>query len=121
MHCLFNAKAYPDCARSSILLTQFDLITLAGLLDKPLSDKELKFLNAKEKIKVEVINERIAVSSIGHLDQHFYETTTKEDRNIAIVNAFEEGHTQVDIANYLDLSTSLISKVIKSGYSTPGV
>jgi len=32
-----------------------------------------------------------------------------------------DGYTQVDIANYLNVSKSLISKVIKSGDSFTGV
>ena len=40
--------------------------------------------------------------------------------NFAIITAYKNIHTQVDISNYLKLSKSNISKIIKSGDSTPG-
>jgi len=42
-------------------------------------------------------------------------------RNFAILNAYLDGYTQVDMASYLKLSKSLISKVVKSGDSLTGV
>ncbi|MEA2110804.1 MAG: helix-turn-helix domain-containing protein [Campylobacterota bacterium] len=52
-----------------------------------------------------------------HFEEHFYDVQTKDDRNLAIVNAYLDGYSQVDIAKYLNVSKSLISKVIKSGDS----
>lgn len=45
----------------------------------------------------------------------------KEDRNFAIINAYLDGYSQVDIASLLKLSKSLISKVVRSGDSFTGV
>ena len=53
--------------------------------------------------------------------KHFEDTGTKVKRNLAIVSAYKDGYTQVQIAKYLKLSTSLVSKVVKSGYSITGV
>ncbi|MBT5934380.1 MAG: helix-turn-helix domain-containing protein, partial [Sulfurimonas sp.] len=44
-----------------------------------------------------------------------------QDRNIAIMNAHLDGYSQASIASYLNLSKSLISKVVKSGDSFTGV
>ncbi|WP_366511628.1 helix-turn-helix domain-containing protein [Sulfurimonas sp.] len=49
------------------------------------------------------------------------EISTKADRNLAILNAHQDGYSQADIATYLNVSTSLISKIIKSGDSFTGV
>jgi DNA-binding transcriptional regulator LsrR (DeoR family) len=46
---------------------------------------------------------------------------TKEDRNIAIINAYLDGYSQASIAIYLNLSKSLVSKVVKNGDSFTGV
>ncbi len=52
----------------------------------------------------------------------FSDVQNKEDRNFAIINSYLDGYSQVDIASYLKLSKSLISKVVKSGDSlTVGV
>lgn len=45
----------------------------------------------------------------------------RDDRNFAIINAYLDGYTQAEIANHLNLSKSLVSKVIKSGDVTPAV
>ena len=48
------------------------------------------------------------------------DSETKVDRNLAIFNAYLDGYSQVDIASYLKVSKSLISKVVKSGDSLTG-
>ena len=50
-------------------------------------------------------------------EEHFADIETKNERNLAILNAYLDGYTQVDIASYLKVSKSLISKVVKSGDS----
>ena len=40
---------------------------------------------------------------------------------MAILNAYDDGYSQVSISKYLNLSTSLVSKVVKSKYSITGV
>ena len=54
-------------------------------------------------------------------EEHFMDVETKIDRNFAILNAYLDGYSQVDIALYLKVSKSLISKVVKSGDSLTGV
>ncbi|WP_349636693.1 helix-turn-helix domain-containing protein [Sulfurimonas sp. CVO] len=53
--------------------------------------------------------------------EHFYDVCTKIDRNLAILNAYQDGYSQASIATYLNVSKSLISKVVKSGDSFTGV
>jgi hypothetical protein len=53
--------------------------------------------------------------------EHFYDVYTKIDRNLAILNAHQDGYSQANIATYLNVSKSLISKVVKSGDSFTGV
>lgn len=45
----------------------------------------------------------------------------RHDRNFAIINAHLYGYAQVEIANHLNLSKSLVSKVVKSGDVAPEV
>ena len=47
------------------------------------------------------------------------ETITKKERNFAIVEAIEDGYKQVEIADFLNISSSAVSKIIseKSGNS----
>ena len=52
-----------------------------------------------------------------NFEEHFYDNKTKLDRDFVMLNAYHDAYPQVDVANYLNVSTSLISKIIKSGYS----
>jgi len=57
--------------------------------------------------------------------RRFYFTTTlknKQERNRVIALVYlEDGYSQIEIANYLGLSKSAVSMIIKSGDSTAGV
>ena len=71
--------------------------------------------------KVLKCSDGIVVRRSKKFEEHFVEIATKNDRNLAIQNAYLHGYSQVDIASYLKVSKSLISKVIKSGDSITGV
>ena len=120
-HCIFNNKEYYPCCLDSVLNKEFDIQTLNEFFGEPISKKELDYLKTKEKQKIEKDNGTLKVKRIKNFEEHFYDNETKQDRNLAILNAYDDGYPQIEIANYLNVSTSLISKIIKSGYSTPGV
>ncbi len=119
--CILNAKDYYPCSKSSILITQYDLETLHEFLDASITEDELEYLKEKEKQKVVKSDTGISMKRSKQFEEHFYDVQTKDDRNIAILNAYLDGYTQVDIARYLNVSKSLISKVINSGDSLTGV
>jgi len=45
----------------------------------------------------------ISMRRSRHLEEHFYDVQTKDDRDLTILNAYLDGHTQVDIAKCLDV------------------
>ena len=57
------------------------------------------------------------------LKEHFANCSSKSLRNSAIKEALEDGYTQSEIAKYLKLSNSAVSKIVKkllkSENSTP--
>jgi REP element-mobilizing transposase RayT len=119
--CIFNGKEYFPCANESLLLTEYDMQTLSDYLEAPFTKKELEFLQLKEKQKIDKADGIVTVKCAKKLDEHFKDNITKIDRNFAIVNAYLDGYTQAEISKHLNLSNSLISKIVKSGDSTPGV
>lgn len=119
--CIFNGKEHYPCSNSSLLLTQYDMQTLSDYLEAPFTKKELESLEMKEKQKIDKEDGIVTVKCTKHLDEHFIDVESKIDRNFAIVNAYIDGYTQADISKHLKLSNSLISKIVKSGDSTPGV
>lgn len=118
---IFSQKKHYSCSNHSILLNQFDIKTLHEFLDACISKDELEFLKEKEKQKVVKGCEGIVIKRSKEFEEHFLDLQNKEDRNFAIINAYLDGYSQVDIASRLKLSTSLISKVVKSGDSCTGV
>jgi hypothetical protein len=68
---------------------------LIGILPVILSEDDLVKIHAKQKTIVENQN-------------------TKEERNQAILKAYNDSHTQVDISKYTKLSESSISKIVNS-------
>jgi len=120
-HNIFNSFNFYPYLKESLLLKQFDLETLNEFLEAAVSDKEIVYLKEKEKQKIEKSEQGTTMRRSKMFEEHFYELATKLDRNLAIINAYLDEYTQVDIANYLNVSKSLISKVIKNGDSFTGV
>ena len=120
-HRIFNSKSIYPCCEESILIKDFDIKTLNEFLGEPITDKELEYIKTKEKQKIVKVNNSIKISQSKQFEEHFYNISTKQDRNIAIMNAYLDGYSQASIASYLNLSKSLISKVVKSGDSFTGV
>lgn len=118
---IFNATDIYTCAKDSILLQEFDIKTLSEFLQTPLSKDELECINEKQKQKILKTDNGIKLNKSKEFKEHFTDIQNKFDRNLAIINAYLDGHTQVDIANYLNVSKSLVSKVIKNGDIAPGI
>ena len=115
-----DKKDYP-CSNESLLVKEFDLQTLHEFLDSSLTQDEFIYLKEKEKQKVLKSNDGIILRRSKKFEEHFIDVQTKIDRNFAIRNAYFDGYSQVDIASYLQVSKSLISKIVKSGDSLTGV
>jgi len=117
---LYNTK-YIYSARHSIMFKEFTINNLIEFLSVELNEIELYEINKKHKLlnnKLKYEKEEIIQKNIIDF---FPANQTKKQRNISIIEAYKNKHTQVDISNYLNLSKSSISKIIKSGDSTPGV
>jgi len=107
-----NEEVIP-CASQSMLIKEFTADELVDFLNLELNDDELENLEREKKRKITVDQDTIIQEKSLTLQEHFYTIEDKAQRNSAIYNAFKDGYTQTDIANYLNLTTSLISQVIK--------
>lgn len=118
---IFTNKKYYSCCKESILLNQFDIKTLSDFLELPITQTDLEFLEEKKKQKIEKENNTIIIKCEKNLNEYFNKSKSKQQRNAAMISAYLDGYTQVNIADFLNISKSLVSKVVKSGDSTPGV
>ena len=112
---ILNANSLHPCMRESILLIDFDIQTLGEFLETPLSENELDYLKEKERQRIQKTNDGVKINKSKEFIEHFADIQNRNDRNFAIVNAHLDGYTQVEIAKHLNLSKSLVSKVVKSG------
>ena len=118
---IFSAKEHLPCSNESLLVKSYDLESLAEFLEKPMSEEELNYLEKKQKQKIKKTKDGIKISQSKEFEEHFTDIQNKKERNLAIINAYLDGYTQSSISKYLNLSKSLVSKVIKSGDVAPGV
>jgi len=116
---LINKKEIILCAKDSKLIKELEYVNVQDIIGVKLNEDELKILNEIEHQKSMKKENKNTYAYSKNLKEHFHNVKTKSLRNLAIINALDDGYTQSQISNYLGLSKSLISKVVKSGNSTP--
>ena len=82
-------------------------------LELELTSDELEHITKEQKRKIEIKEHELKLQQSKTLEKHFNVEEGKSERNMAIINAIEDGYTQADIAKYLNISTSAISKIVK--------
>jgi len=118
---IFNSKDFYPCTKESILFKEYDIEMLSRFLGVEFNSDELDFLQKEQNRKIEKKEDMVVISKSKSLEEYFTKVQSKKERNSIIHLAYLDGYSQIEIANYLGLSKSLISKVIKSGDSTAGV
>jgi DNA-directed RNA polymerase specialized sigma subunit len=98
---------------------------LSGFLGVEFNEDDLTFLQTEQNRKIEKKEDMIILSKSKSLEKHFMDVKSKTERNQIISLAYlEDGYSQIEIANYLGLSKSAVSLIIKklgSGDLTAGV
>ncbi|SFV61822.1 hypothetical protein MNB_SV-10-90 [hydrothermal vent metagenome] len=96
-----------------MLIRQYDIEELAAFLEEPLSDDEVSELHSQRKEIISIKNKEVQYKEKKALESYFDASMNKECRNKAVYEAYIDGHTQLSIAKYLDLSDAMISIIIK--------
>jgi len=108
-----NKLAPVDCTLHSKLLAELDYENIQDMIGIKLSDEELETL---EKIRNQKTVKKDNVTKFVNektLEEHFVEYKTLKERNAMILVALDDGYSQIAIANYLNVSRSLISKIVR--------
>ena len=117
-HIIFNSKDFYPCTKESILFRDYDIESLSGFLGVEFSQEDLTFLQIEQNRKIEQKEDMIVLSKSKSLEEHFMDVESKQERNSIIILAYvEDGYSQIEIANFLGLSKSAISMVIKNNKS----
>jgi len=114
-----NRHEIIPCAQDSKLISELEYENIQEIIGVKPNEDDLEILNKIQKQKVVVDDKSVRLAYSKTLDAHFKEAETKAKRNSAIIKALKDGYTQAQIAKQSELSRSLISKVVKSKYSTP--
>jgi len=71
----------------------------------------LKELEKEQKRKIIKTEHGYRYGKEKSLKEHFKDCKTKSERNIGIINAIEDDYKQVEVARYLGISDSAVSKI----------
>jgi REP element-mobilizing transposase RayT len=113
-HLIFNSKDFYPCTKESILFRDYDVESLSGFLGVEFSQDDLTFLQTEQNRKIEKKEDMIILSKSKSLEEHFMDVKSKTERNKIISLAYlEDGYSQIEIADYLGLSKSAVSLIIK--------
>jgi len=107
-----------ECAKHSKLKNEIEYEGIQEHLEMRLSKKELKELEVRQNKKPIKTEYGYRYEKAKTLEEHFYKSKTKQQRNDAIINAVEDAYTQTEIAKYLKLSNSAISKIVLESYKS---
>ncbi len=96
-------------------------MSLPLLLEIILSEKELRALKKEQNRKVTKLEYDYKYEKEKTLNEHFKDAKSKQKRNAAILAAINDDYKQVEITEYLSISSSTVSKIVlkekKSGNS----
>ena len=110
-----NRQTPVPCTHDSKLLAELNYDNIQEMIGAILDEEATRQLAEIQKQKSVVVNGKTKTAYSKTLEEHFKGRV----RNDAIADAFDDGYTQAKIAKYLNLSRSLISKILKSRDSTP--
>ena len=102
-----------SCTLHSKLLEELDYENIQEIIGVKLSEEELENL---EKIKNQKSIKKENVTQLANertLEEHLLEYKTLKARNSKILTAVDDGYSQISIANYLNVSCSWVSKIIR--------
>ena len=108
-----NGLTPVPCARHSKLIKELEYENIQDIIGIRLNGEDLERLEEikHQKVLIKDNMHKVAFSKI--LEEHFKDADTIAKRNEAMVEALEDGYTQGALAKHLNISRSLVSKVVK--------
>ncbi len=107
-----NKQKVIPCAKHSKLKNEIEYDGIQEQLEIILSEKELRALKKEQNRKVTKLEYDYKYEKEKTLNEHFKDAKSKEKRNVAILIAIDDDYKQVEIAEYLSISSSTVSKIV---------
>jgi len=102
-----------SCAEHSQIKKEIEYEGIREHLEIALTEGELKELEIRQKKKIVQKEHKYGYDKEKTLKEHFGDYKNREERNIAIIEALDDGYGQAEVARYLDITASAIAKVRK--------
>ncbi len=97
------------CANDSKLKKEY--LDLKEFLNIEFTNKDLERLNQFQKESISIDNNGYFKTKSKTLDEHFKNVNDIKDRDKRVVEALKDGYKQIEIAKFLNLSATAISKI----------
>jgi len=110
---LNNNQEVIPCAEHSQIKKEIEYEGIREHLEMALTEGELKELEIRQKRKIVQKEHRYGYDREKRLEEHFGDYTNKEERNIAVMKALDDGYGQAEVGRYLKITASAIAKVKK--------
>lgn len=101
-----------ECAKYSKLKSEIEHEGIQEHFEMALTKKERKELEKEQNKKPIKTEYGYKYAKDKTLREHFNVCETKQQRNDVIISAIKDGYKQIEIAKYLKLSNSAISKIV---------
>ena len=109
-----NGLTPVPCTRHSKLIKELDYTNVQDITGVKLDEEEMKKLEELKHQKILTKDNTHAIAFSKTLEEHFNNADTLAKRNKAIAAALEDGYTQIALAKHLNVSRSLVSKIVKA-------
>ena len=105
-----NKQTPVPCAMHSKLLAELDYENIQEMIGVELDTEELAVLSELQRQKSVTVDETNRPACTQTLDEHFMSSPRDE----AVLMAVADGYTQAEVARYIGLSRSMVSKICRS-------
>lgn len=102
------------CMKNSFVLDWYDSTTeLLKAIGIKMSEKEFEKIEQFQKDSISYKSNPKKIVQELKLEEYFKKEMTKQERNEAILKAYQDGFMQSEIAKFLELSGAGVSKILK--------
>ena len=109
LHKILNKKSIIKCAKNSLLIKELQY--LDSLLKIDLTKNDLEKIKELQSQKIDIEDSKLIFKKCKSLNEHFKDIKNKEERNTAILEALKDGYKQAEVAKFLKLTPTAISKI----------
>jgi len=110
---LNSDKEVIPCAKHSKIKKEIEHEGIREHLEIALNKDELKALEIEKQKKIVQKEHEFIQERKRTLQEHFIDAKRRDKRNLAILEALDDGYRQSEVARHLNISSAMVSKVFR--------